>query len=407
MVKLYTIGCPACNVLEKKLAAKNIEFDKNVKSYALALNQFYLSSLNSLLNQSKGLRFSSEYKVLRSGKRNTTIVVTIPYRLDRRIYPSMCVMVSFGKNVQYEGVITFRRDNGDAFITLLECYNFAYDSGFCQVECPIPYWVNPQYPWSAGQLLNHKTMNYSLAQCYAGASINPLFKQNHLATLPSLSMSPEETRVLSEAVKQQLSIVDCGERIVDYAVLAGYSLHSFCNKQIIYISNNDWLLDNVSLTFDSVMNDRSVIHCFRVGNSSHVSNKASQNSLYRYVIKQEQKEPSTQDELFSRKTKAIETMKETGYLAVSLDSIENLQFLKNYVIIVLDAERLYDIVGCRLLQNCSQMMLLTRTKFVGKAKLGEYVVPRLLAAHHSKLSVMKEKKEEREKGRKKGKQTDR
>ena len=28
MVKLYTIGCPACNVLEKKLAAKNIEFDK-------------------------------------------------------------------------------------------------------------------------------------------------------------------------------------------------------------------------------------------------------------------------------------------------------------------------------------------------------------------------------------------
>ena len=28
MVKLYTIGCPACNVLETKLAAKNIEFDK-------------------------------------------------------------------------------------------------------------------------------------------------------------------------------------------------------------------------------------------------------------------------------------------------------------------------------------------------------------------------------------------
>lgn len=28
MVKLYTIGCPACNVLERKLAAKNIEFDR-------------------------------------------------------------------------------------------------------------------------------------------------------------------------------------------------------------------------------------------------------------------------------------------------------------------------------------------------------------------------------------------
>ena len=126
----YALNYQIFNLLPDVCKVENIEFDKNVKSYALALNQFYLSSLNSLLNQSKGLRFSSEYKVLRSGKRNTTIVVTIPYRLDRRIYPSMCVMVSFGKNVQYEGVITFRRDNGDAFITLLECYNFAYDSGY-------------------------------------------------------------------------------------------------------------------------------------------------------------------------------------------------------------------------------------------------------------------------------------
>lgn len=28
MIKLYTIGCPACNVLEQKLKAKNIEFEK-------------------------------------------------------------------------------------------------------------------------------------------------------------------------------------------------------------------------------------------------------------------------------------------------------------------------------------------------------------------------------------------
>lgn len=26
MIKVYTIGCPSCNILEKKLAQKNIEY---------------------------------------------------------------------------------------------------------------------------------------------------------------------------------------------------------------------------------------------------------------------------------------------------------------------------------------------------------------------------------------------
>lgn len=32
---LYTIGCPACNVLESKLKAKNIEYDVNTSEQAI------------------------------------------------------------------------------------------------------------------------------------------------------------------------------------------------------------------------------------------------------------------------------------------------------------------------------------------------------------------------------------
>lgn len=35
MVVLYTIGCPACNVLESKLKAKGIEYEKNESEEAI------------------------------------------------------------------------------------------------------------------------------------------------------------------------------------------------------------------------------------------------------------------------------------------------------------------------------------------------------------------------------------
>lgn len=370
----YILNNKLFGVLSNTSSLEKITYS-DVRSYALALNQYYLSSLKKSQSHTQKKTLNLAYIKVGSGKRNITIMINFK---SSNIVPSMCLSIKFNNNT-FDGVVTYRKDNGDTYINVLEVYNFDFTSGTCTVTFPIDHWADPMYPINAGELLARKNYDNSLLESFAGHFCNPQFKQNALVECPNFALNPDETTLLSSVIKSQVSILECGtdlKRMVKLAVAAGYSLHNSRKKQVIYTSTNNKLLDEVSLAFDRVNKDKNVIQCFRVGNRKNTSDKASENSVYKHVItSMKERDP------FVLSQKVIKTLNECAYLAMSFSEIGHLPFLHDYVVIILDAEYLSNVRCTGLLKNCHQMMFFTRKAVYDEAQshVGGLVTARLVA----------------------------